>query len=276
MSIEVTTSDGGGAPTFDERRFGSRLGDVLASALSWRPAMIAEPAVFDRWRWLRRHAGRGQRTLDAGCGSGWFALYLAGLGNEVTGVSFNPMANAAAERRAKALGETRVRFVEGDLRELDRYGPELGTFEQVICFETIEHILGDAKLVADLAARLEPGGRLLLTTPSDDHPALIGEELSETEDGGHVRFGYSHDRLRELCEGAGLEIRVESRLTGWIGQKLYNATGRLTPMFGHRLATMVTILLRPLQILDRPLTKLLRRPELVVAVVAEKPRERVA
>jgi SAM-dependent methyltransferase len=252
---------------------GSRFGDALARALSWRPAMIAEPAVFDRWRWLRKHAGRGRRTLDAGCGSGWFALYLATLGNDVLGVSFNPVALAAAERRARALDETKVRFIEGDLRELEQFGPSLGTFEQIICFETIEHIMNDAKLVADLADRLEPGGRLLLTTPSDDHAPVIGETLSETEDGGHVRFGYSHARLRELCTAAGLEVTTEDRLTGWLGMKLYNATGRLAPFLGHVLATVVTVALRPLQLLDRPLNRVLRRPEFCVAIIAEKPRD---
>lgn len=251
---------------------GSRLGDLLAKALGWRAAMVAEPAVFDRWRWLRRNARRGVRTLDAGCGSGWFALYLASLGNEVTGISFNPVALAAAERRARAVGETEVRFIEGDLRELDRFGDELGRFDQAICFETIEHILDDDKLVRDLADRLGPGGQLLMTSPSDDHPTLAGESHSDDEDGGHVRHGYSQARMRELCEAAGLDVKVESRLTGWLGQKLYNGIGWLSKILGFRLATMVMVVTRPLQLLDRPINKIVRRPEFCVAIVAEKPR----
>lgn len=250
---------------------GSWLGDVAARTLGWLPGMLGDPVVFDRWRWLRRAGRRGVRTLDAGCGSGWFAIYMSSLGNEVTGISFDEVANAAAERRAKMIGATTARFVLGDLRELDRFGEDLGMFDQIICFETIEHIRDDAKLVRDLAARLNPGGQLLLTTPSDDHPPLIGEEVSETEDGGHVKFGYSLDELRELMAAAGLRVIDEGRLGGWVVQKLFNATYRMVPLVGWRPAVVLTLVLRPLQVLDRPLTKLLGYPELCVRIMAELP-----
>jgi SAM-dependent methyltransferase len=256
----------------DPAKFGSPLGDMMARAFGWLPGMLIDPSVFRRWLWLRRHARRGARTLDAGSGSGWFALYLASLDNHVTGLSFNDVANSAAIRRARALRETRVHFVQGDLRELDRLAPALGTYQQIVCFETIEHIRDDVKLVRDLAAMIEPGGRLLLTTPSDDHEPLIGEVVSETEDGGHVRFGYSHARLRELCRGAGLQVVAEDRFCGWVGQKIYDLGRRITPLVGFRAAMALTVLLRPLEVLDRPLTRALGTPELHVAIVAEKPR----
>jgi SAM-dependent methyltransferase len=250
---------------------GTRFGDVIASTLGWLPGMLADPIVFQRWRWLHRTARRGARTLDAGCGAGWFAFYLASIGNEVLGVSFDPTAIAAAKRRADARGLTGTSFLQGDLRELDRFGESLGTFDLIICFETIEHIRDDAKLVRDLAARLNPGGRLMLTTPSDDHPALIGEELSETEDGGHVRFGYSLPELRALCEAAGLRVIEEAGLGGWVVQKLFNITLRMVPALGFLGAEIMGLTLRPLQLFDRPITALLGYPKLCVSMIAERP-----
>jgi 2-polyprenyl-3-methyl-5-hydroxy-6-metoxy-1,4-benzoquinol methylase len=255
----------------DPSKFGSSIGDIAARLFGWLPGMVIDPSVFTRWLWLRRRGRGGKRTLDAGCGSGWFALYMASRGNDVTGISFNEIANEAATRRAEARGVTGVRFIQGDLRELDTIGPPLGSFEQIMCFETIEHIQNDEKLVRDLAALLEPGGQLLLTTPSDDHPPLIGEEVSETEDGGHVRFGYSHARLRELCEGAGLRMVAEDRLCGWIGQKTFDIGRRATYVIGFRAAMALIVALRPLQAFDPLVTRLLRYPELHVAIVAEKP-----
>jgi SAM-dependent methyltransferase len=254
-----------------ENQTGSWFGDAIVRTLGWFPGMLGDPVLFDRWRWLRRAGRRGVRTLDAGCGSGWFAIYMAGLGNDVTGISFDATANAAAERRANAAGATNTRFISADLRELDRFSEGLGKFDQIICFETIEHIRDDAKLVRDLAALLEPGGRLMLTTPSDDHPPLIGEKVSATEDGGHVRFGYSLADLRALCDGAGLRVVEEGRLGGWVVQKLFNATRRIVPLVGWRPAVVLTLALRPLHLIDRPLTRLIGYPELCVKVMAELP-----
>lgn len=251
---------------------GSRLGDALVRTAGWRPGMIADPVVGDRFRWLRRRARRNVRTLDAGCGSGWFALYLASLGNEVVGISFDPGANAAAERRAKIMGyDGNTRFVQGDLRELDRFGPDLGTFDEIICFETIEHIEDDGKLIRDLAARLKPGGRLFLTTPSDDHPELMLDRQAAGVEGGHVRFGYSHAQLAGLCEDAGLVVVERGRLGGWVVQQLFEFTGKIMPLTGFLGASVVALLLRPLKVLDRPLTRATGRPELCISMIAERP-----
>ena len=55
------------------------------------------------------------------------------------------------------LGITSARFVQGDLRQLDTMRAELGLFDQVICLETIEHIMDDHKLARDLGMMLKPG-----------------------------------------------------------------------------------------------------------------------
>jgi SAM-dependent methyltransferase len=249
----------------------SRVGDALVRSFGWRPGMVGDPVVGDRFRWLKRRTRPGARTLDAGCGSGWFALYLASRGNEVVGVSFDALANDAAERRAALMGMTRTTFVQGDLRELDKFGDALGTFDEVVCFETIEHIQDDRKLVRDLAARLKPGGRLFLTTPSDDHPTLMLDRVAAEAEGGHVRFGYSLGELRAICEAAGLRVVEEGRLGGWVVQQLFEVTGYLTRFLGFRWASVVALSLRPLKVLDRPITRALGHPSLCVSIVAERP-----
>src|SRR5688572_13677990 len=126
--------------------------DALVWILRWWGTVLqGDITIFDRWLWVRRKLQRGPvRTLDAGTGSGAFAMYAARLGNETVGISFDARNNEAARRRASILGIAGVRFVQGDLRELDRITPALGSFDQVICQETIEHIGDDAKLLRDL------------------------------------------------------------------------------------------------------------------------------
>ena len=247
--------------------------DVLVYLFGW-PALVLQqdPPTWDRWRWLRSQLRSGSlRTLDAGSGSGAFAIYAAERGNVVLGLSFDEAANARATRRAALLGVRRVGFRKADLRQLDLIAPELGAFDQILCLETIEHVADDAKLLADLAALLRPGGRLLLTTPSAEHRPLVGEAVSSTEDGGHVRWGYTAARLGELLAGAGLELVSEQYLSGIVTQGITNTSRRLARMLGPHAAWVLTAPLRLFACLDRPVTKLLRTPWLAVAVVGVKP-----
>jgi SAM-dependent methyltransferase len=234
--------------------------------------LAGDPFMIERWRWLRTRIRRGGlRTLDAGCGSGAFAIYAASRGNEVLGISFEEQANVKGRRRAQmfGLGES-VDFRTGDLRLLDEIAPEIGTFDQIICFETIEHIADDGKLVRDLASVLRPGGRLLLCTPSDVHRPLALEVVSGVEDGNHVRFGYSHRDLRRLVMAAGLEVEEESWIGGVVSRWAWNVMGFLamrTPV-PDKVMWVLTYPLRLLQLIDRPLTALLRHPFVSVAIVA--------
>jgi SAM-dependent methyltransferase len=245
------------------------LNNLLVRLVGWIATVLhGDSAVLDRWLWLRRRLLEGDlRTLDAGCGSGAFSLYAAKLGNDVTGVSFNERDNAIAEERARILGISKARFVTGDLREIDSFADRLGTFDQILCLETIEHISDDQKLVTDLAQLLRPGGRLLLTTPSDRHRPFRGEVVSTYEDGGHVRFGYSHDELRRLFDRAGLHTVSLGYVSGPLSQmivRIERAIGSVSAL----LAWVVTLPLRPLQLLDPVATRISGSPHYSVTGVA--------
>lgn len=107
----------------------------------------------------------GQRVLDVCCGPGRHALALARRGLAVTGVDRNPVLLAMGRRRAQAAALT-VRWIQADARHL----PHLGTFHAAIClfaswgYGTTP--AEDAAMLAGIAQRVQPGGRLLLDTPS--------------------------------------------------------------------------------------------------------------
>jgi SAM-dependent methyltransferase len=100
--------------------------------------------------------GRGRRVLDIGCAAGYLAEILAGRGYEVVGIE-----------RPGAHGDSfpdNVTLVEADL---DSGLPPLpGNFSYVICGDIIEHLRDPAKLLAQIAAILEPDGRLVASLPN--------------------------------------------------------------------------------------------------------------
>lgn len=70
---------------------------------------------------------------------------------------------------------------------------EDGTFDCVISFQVIEHIVDDAALVREVARVLRPGGRFVLTTPN--------APMSLTRNPWHVRE-YRADELGDLLGAA--------------------------------------------------------------------------
>lgn len=246
--------------------------NLLAKLLGWKITILhGDPTTYDRWVWLKRQLLPGRlRTLDAGCGSGSFTMFAARIGNDSTGISFDERNFQLANTRAKLFKIKNVKFILGDLRELSSYSNALGMFDQIICFETIEHILNDKKLITDLAGTLKLGGRLLLTTPYKYYKPLYMDGISACEDGGHVRWGYTADELKDLFEASGLEIVVEDYVSGFFSQKITSLMRRLIQVMPYVFVWMLTMPLRTLQIFDAPFTKFIRYPFLSVCVVAVK------
>ena len=256
------------------------MSDTMVRVLGWRALLIhGDPCVLDRWMWLRRHLRKGPiRTFDAGCGNGGFSIYAARAGNEVVAASFSARELEDVRRRVQQLGVSGIEFRTLDLREIEDHRASLGLFDQIICFETIEHVNDDEGLLRSLAEMLKPEGRLLLTAPFDGHRPLYSEERepSPVEDGSHVRYGYSQGRLRQVAQDAGLDVSSEDFVSGLVSQKVTDLMRRLTRRFGRVGAWVVVLPLRGLVILDAPLSRLLRYPYLSVALCGVKPAQRLA
>ena len=69
-----------------------------------------------------------------------------------------------------------------------------------------------------------------------------------------MRYGYSPERLRELALAAGLQPQQLGFVSGVVSQRLTNLMRRLTLRFGRVPAWALMLPLRPLVLLDRPLS----------------------
>lgn len=102
----------------------------------------------------------GKRALDVGCGAGLLCEPLARLGAAVTGVDAAAENIAVAKVHAAGAGLT-IDYRHG---ELDTLAP--GTFDLVTSMEVIEHVADKSAFIGMLAARLAPGGLMVLSTPN--------------------------------------------------------------------------------------------------------------
>ena len=94
---------------------------------------------------------RGARILDAGCGTGAFAVEAARRGAEVVAIDLSPTLVALArERSPRDLGFGSIQFRVGDMTDV-----ALGQFDHVVAMDSLIHyVAGDAvRAVGGLAAR---------------------------------------------------------------------------------------------------------------------------
>jgi magnesium-protoporphyrin O-methyltransferase len=95
---------------------------------------------------------RGRRVLDAGCGTGAFAVEAARRGAEVVAVDVSPTLVGLARERAAEQGWRGVSFRVGDMLD-----PGHGRFDHVVAMDSLIHYaLPDAaRALAGLAARAD-------------------------------------------------------------------------------------------------------------------------
>lgn len=155
----------------------------------------------------------GKRALDVGCGAGLLAEPLVRLGASVTAIDAAAEAIAVARDHA-ARGGLAIDYHQGELAALDQ-----ASFDLVTALEVIEHVADKPAFVAALAARLAPGGLMVLSTPNRTSRARLllveaAERLGRIPRGTHRWADFiTPDELRGLVTAAGLRFGAPRGIT---------------------------------------------------------------
>ena len=172
-----------------------------------------------------RAADTGQDRLDvidAGGGTGGFAVPLAALGHSVTVVDPSPDSLAAAQRRAAEM-DVRISAIQGEAAGLDSVVGEAAA-DLVICHSVLEYVDSPADALAAVARVLRPGGTVSVLAASvaaailhravagrlADARALLDREVGQPGPGRGpgrppaVPRYFTLPGLGALIEGAGL------------------------------------------------------------------------
>jgi SAM-dependent methyltransferase len=192
---------------------------------------------------LRRFWKTGPRdVLDAGSGNGYFSWLAYQSGARVVAMNFEQ--GQVDKARAFLLGHrradpVRLRFERCNLYDLPQ---ETRTFDEIICYEVLEHLRRDDLVVTEFHRLLRPGGVLHVCCPCKLHPRHQIEQLDMNEAGGHVRQGYTEEDYRRLLEPPGFRIEL---VVGLGTPGVYHAD-RLLRAIRNRLGDVVAVPLLPL------------------------------
>jgi SAM-dependent methyltransferase len=160
------------------------------------------PAATLRWSVVRPVLEQlaPRRVLEIGCGQGAFGARISAL-TSYTGVEPDDRSFAIAEQR---IAPTGGHVVHGGLDKVD---PE-ARFDVVCAFEVLEHIEDDLGALSSWAARLDPGGTIILSVPA--WPDRFGSWDAQV---GHYRR-YRPEALDGLLKDVGCNS-VRHTLYGW-------------------------------------------------------------
>jgi ubiquinone/menaquinone biosynthesis C-methylase UbiE len=143
-------------------------------------------------------------VLDAGCGTGDMAHFLAKCGNEVTGIDYLEEPIRRAKQKAAERGQS-VTFLVKDAMTLKDWSER---FDSVVdsglfhCFTDEDR----KTYVAGLANIVKPGGRVFLMCFSDAEPGTDGpRRVSERE----LRDAFSHGWDIESLKPSRFETRPD-------------------------------------------------------------------
>lgn len=188
---------------------------------------LSEPSDHIKRRPPNRHLTtevnqlRAGRALDAGCGHGSSALWLATHGWRVTAIDFSQAALAHGRSRAEAAGANiaeRIHWVEADLAT---WTPQPDHFDLVACLYV--HVAGSVEeMVQRMAAAVAPGGTLLLVghrpidpatgaaTPAAGQVQVSTDTAIAALDRTRWAFVVAEDRPRAAA-GTGVDAVIRAR-----------------------------------------------------------------
>jgi cyclopropane fatty-acyl-phospholipid synthase-like methyltransferase len=143
-------------------------------------------------------------VLDAGCGTGDTAIFLAGRGCQVTGIDFIEEAINRARHKATERGLPATFWVK-DAMTLKDWNERF----DIVIDSGLFHVFNDddrRRYVEGLATVLKPGGRLFLMCFSDEEPGAQGpRRVSKKE----LHATFAEGWVIESIEPARAEVRPD-------------------------------------------------------------------
>ena len=143
---------------------------------------------------IAREAGlpENARILEIGCGTGHNFGMLRGFGR---------LDALEVDAEARALASARLGHEVGDAPLPELAGVPDRAYDLIALLDVLEHVDGDQAALESIAAKLAPGGRILVTVPAYQW-MWSAHDLAH-----HHKRRYSKRALRAAAEAAGLKVR---------------------------------------------------------------------
>ena len=135
-------------------------------------------------------------AIDLGCGDGTITVEISRFARRVVGIDSNPLAVAAARRRAERERRTNVLFKEDRIENLAE--PE-ATYDLAVFSQSLHHLEQPGTGIREGVRVLRPGGRLVVFDLATHKEEWVIPKL------GHVHLGFDPEMVEAMLRENGLK-----------------------------------------------------------------------
>jgi 2-polyprenyl-3-methyl-5-hydroxy-6-metoxy-1,4-benzoquinol methylase len=148
---------------------------------------------------IEKHAPY-ENVLDFGCGSGVMLPFLAQHSRQVTAIDID-LLPVESLKKYIPLAEN-VRVLDAKQISLPQLTPK--SFDLINALDVLEHVDDLSTTLSDLLNLLKPGGRLVISGPTENTFYKVGRKLAGPEFSGEYHERGTAEIKRELARGAGV------------------------------------------------------------------------
>jgi len=165
--------------------------------------------------WGRNHKGKN-KVLDAGSGFGQYTYFMASRWKhrEINAIDVKEDQIEDCTHFFEKIGLKNVIFELGDLTGYVRDG----YYDLILSVDVMEHILEDVEVFKNFYRSMSAGGKLIISTPSDQGGSDVHDHEEDSFIDEHVRDGYGIDEIKEKLTEAGFSDIHARYSYGWPGK----------------------------------------------------------
>jgi 2-polyprenyl-3-methyl-5-hydroxy-6-metoxy-1,4-benzoquinol methylase len=136
-----------------------------------------------------------ENVLDFGCGSGVMLPFLAGHGKQITAIDID-LVPLQHMRKHIPLAQN-VQVLDANQTSLSQLTPK--SFDLINALDVLEHVDDLSNTLRELLNLLKPGGRLVISGPTENIFYQIGRKLAGPEFSGEYHERGTAEIKRELA-----------------------------------------------------------------------------
>ena len=158
--------------------------------------------------------------LDAGCGTGDNALYLAAKGHMVVGIDISTKAIERAKEKAAEHGIKKAEFLQANICKLTGYEAKFGTVIDIGCFHSLRE--DDQKEYASMLKKACKARAVIylraFSTANTKRKGYRGPSVSEEQIRGAFSDGWRIDRLEQKDIDVKLSAIETVKTNAWFAE----------------------------------------------------------
>ncbi len=148
-----------------------------------------------RYFYVRDNIDKNSKVLDIACCIGYGTRIISDYCEQIVGIDVNKEYIDIAKQK---YNNSNIKYIAKDID----YENIDGTFDYIICFETIEHVKYPEILLQKLYNALNESGKIFLSVPNSEYEVI---ENGKNKDIYHLHI-FEYDELINLFRNNGFKI----------------------------------------------------------------------